>query len=397
MARWDGEPAILLVGRDMTDRRRLESSLDRMRRLQALGTLTGGIAHDFNNYLTGIIGRLSLLEGLDNVDAAARTQITQALDAADSARRLVTRLMRFSRPEGTGREPTDVVQLVRDSESLLRSLVREELRLQWHLPSTPLYAEVEAASIQEILLNLAKNADDACAGTAGVLLFTVRVSVDDGVESVQILVTDTGPGMPAQVQERIFEPFFTTKAIGHGHGLGLALAHQIMHEQDGTIDAESEPGQGTTFTLTLPLCEAPAGGPMAPPDLALAEGKGRRILVVDDEPDVLDTTSEMLARLGYRVYRATNGREALEIVDADGPFDAILLDMVMPEMNGFECASALEDRGDRTPIIFMSGYDPDPERMRRLGITRLMLAKPFRLRVLADTIKEQIAAGQAAA
>ena len=397
-ARWGDRDAVLLVGRDHSEQQELERSMDHVRRLQALGTLTGGIAHDFNNYLTSILGRLSMLQELTADDSAAAAQVAGALEAADKGQALISRLMRFSRPDHTGREATDLCQLLRETQALLHSLLRADVRVEWQIPSTPLWAEVESSGIQEILLNLAKNAEDAMAdGGGGMLVITARAVAGSTPPVVQVRVTDTGTGITPDAMSRLFVPFFTTKPVGQGHGLGLALAHQIMQEHEGTIEVESAPDRGATFTLTLPQCPPPTGIAPAVPDLAVVEGGGELVVVVDDDADVRQTACDMLDRLGYQVATAANGRIALEVIAERKNVAAVLMDLVMPEMNGVDCALELKNLGFAAPIIFMTGYDPDPQRLRKLGANVVALRKPFRLKQLGSLLREEIAATRTAA
>ncbi len=395
IARWEEEPAVLLVGTDNTERRELQASFDRVRRLQALGTLTGGIAHDFNNYLTSIMGRLAMLQELTEEAGPAHLQVTGALEAAEKGRALISRLMRFSRTNDDGRQPTDLTQLLRETEPLLVSLLREDIRLEWQLPTAPLWAEVDPAAIQEILLNLAKNAEDAMEDASGVLVIRARAPEGLNPPMAQILVTDTGSGITQEVCERLFEPFFTTKPEGQGHGLGLALAHQIMQEHEGVIDVQSMPDRGATFTLTLPQCAPPESPPAPRAGTAMIEGAGELVLVVDDDAGVRQTACDMLGRLGYEITTAEHGRAALDVVAQEDGIAAVLMDLVMPEMNGVDCALELKERGFRAPIIFMTGYDPDPQRLRQLGPNVVAIRKPFRLKELSAILRDEIAGAQA--
>jgi PAS domain S-box-containing protein len=353
----DGELAgVLLSFQDITARKRAQVD----ERLRSLGELAAGIAHDFNNLLAVIIGRCDVVARIaDRIDAepAFAPHVNVMRQAARDGAETVRRLQLFS---GLGREPLDgvmdVAEIVRDTVEFTRPRWKDaaqqsgiDVRIGQEVePLPPLQGA--PADLREVLVNLVFNAVDAMPEGG-----TIRIACGRWGDRLRITVTDTGVGMPDAVRQRIFEPFFTTKGA-NGAGLGLAMAYGIVSRMGGTIDVESAPGRGSTFTIVLPFVPAgTVGAETGEPDLPPL-----RMLVVDDEPDVLETARLLLEGDGHEVVTARNGAEALARLAASvqdqTPFDAVLTDLGMPGMTGMQLIGAIRAAGWTVPCLLVTGW-----------------------------------------
>lgn len=358
----DGVPA-RLVGtcQDVTERELLERKLGQAQKMEAVGQLAGGIAHDFNNLLAIITsyGRFAL-DAMPESDPL-REDIKQVISAGKKGALLTRQLLTFSRKEVVRPVVFSPVDAIADTQKLLTRALRENIRLSTQLCAEVWQIKMDRGELEQVLMNLAINAQDAMTTGGEVIIEADNVSVGPGDEQrrvdittgdyVRISVSDTGIGMTQELQSRIFEPFFTTKDVGEGTGLGLATAYGIVTRAGGGISVYSELGKGSTFRVYLPRCtEGADDSPIDSTASADLRGDGQTILVVEDEEAVLDLTVRILSENGYKVLGARNGVEALKLL---GPHrvDLILTDVVMPEMSGRELA-------DRAGIktLFMSGY-----------------------------------------
>ncbi|MEX2528327.1 MAG: ATP-binding protein [Gemmatimonadota bacterium] len=375
----DGEVTRLAgLAEDITEERRLREDLRHSQRMEAVGRLAGGVAHDFNNILTAIIGQVQLLLEDADEDDPSRGDLGEVLRSAQRAATLTAQLLAFSRKQMIQPRLLDLSQVVGEMEAMLRAAVGEPIRLVMarsaHLP--PILAD--PGQMEQILLNLAVNARDAMPGGGTLTVNTEAVDLDeirrnaDGPVTippgsyVQLTVTDTGVGMEPDVMEHIFEPFYTTKEMGKGTGLGLATVYGIVKQNQGFIWVESEPNQGTTLTIHLPVApddsptmeEVPvqdAGGvrPHQP-------GGTERILLVEDEDGVRAVAQRVLARAGYTVGGAASAQEARDLLrewEGEGHAPHLLLtDVVMPDTTGPELVAEVRVRYPSLPILYMSGY-----------------------------------------
>jgi len=365
-----GEP-LRVVGThsDITDRRRLEEQLNKSQKMEAIGQLAGGVAHDFNNILTTIIGRAYLLEGrlADQRDLLAHVE--QITMAAERASALTQRLLAFSREQVVELCRISLNDAVRKSSELLSRLVREDIEIAYHLAEPAPVALADEVRLSQILMNLVANARDAISGAGRILISTDTVRIGQSAESSRgdvppgnyavLSIADNGAGLDEGVRERIFEPFFTTKEVGKGTGLGLAVVYGIVRQHNGFISVRSEQGRGTTFTVHLPLVEGAPEDIAAGVEAAVPRGDGT-ILVAEDEDAVRALMKAILVENGYRVIEAENGVEAVaRFMENRDAIDAVLLDVIMPRMNGREaCEEILKVRQD-VKILFVSGYAGD--------------------------------------
>jgi len=375
------------VVRDMTEARDLEQQLRQKQKMESLGVLAGGIAHDFNNLLTGIMGNATLAMRESSGPTAER--LMEVLNASERAASLVRQMLAYA---GKGRfvpEPLNlsaqvnaILPLVRASLSRLITL---DLRLAENLP----FIEADSSQLQQVIMNLAINGGEAIGESPGTLTVATFARESDRERQVVLQVSDTGAGMDDQVKTRIFDPFFTTKFTGRG--LGLAAVLGIIRGHKGSISVDSERGKGSTFTVVFPATarqrEKP-GRPEAEPEV---RGYGT-ILVVDDEELVRNMARYTLQQLGYTVAVAEDGQAAVDrFTQAPDSFDAVLLDLTMPAMNGEEVLRRLRAIRADIPIVLSSGYT-EAEAMGRFESQDLcaFLQKPYTATALARKIKAAV-------
>jgi len=404
--------SVCTIAMDMTEtvraeaeKRDLESRLQQAQRLESVGRLAGGVAHDFNNMLTGIMGFAQLALSRLPADHGARKQLERIVETGERAAGLTAQLLAFSRKQRHEPRIQDLNEVVLGVGALVERVIGDAVSFAVTPAASPLYVRLDAAQIEQVLLNLAVNAKDAMPD-GGVLTISVsECHVEPGDVApatmapgryARIAVTDTGSGMTAEVREKAFEPFFTTKESGKGTGLGLATVYGLMQQHEGHIELESEPGRGTTFHLYLPV--APEGaGEEAPGEPEKDSGEPgasplASILVVDDEEVVRDFLSEGLAPLGFSVRAAASGLEARDLFrSARDGFDVLLTDVEMPGLNGIDLAVELKRRDPGLKVILMSGYS---ERIERgcvpEGVAEAFLRKPIKIPELLETIREAL-------
>jgi signal transduction histidine kinase len=385
--------------RDITARQRIEQELQQAQKMEAVGQLTGGLAHDFNNLLTVIIGNLEMLEARLDGDARQRTLVTEAQEAAQLGAQLTERLLAFGRRQPLRPQLTDVGQLVQEMSVLIGRTIGETIEVHTVISPKLHKALIDPGQLQNALLNLAINARDAMPN-GGVLTIeagTAELDADytqfhPGLKPGQyalIAVTDTGVGMPREVQERAFEPFFTTKGVGAGTGLGLSMVYGFIKQSGGHVRLYSEPGQGTSVLLYLPAAvEGETAHTEQPASLSEYAGHGETVLVVEDEARVRNVTVARLRDLGYTVLEAASGPEALELMRKDRKIDLLFTDMIMPGgMTGADLARQASTLHPGLPIVFTSGY-AEPHAVRKgVPASAVWLKKPYTTLDLASTIR----------
>jgi signal transduction histidine kinase/ActR/RegA family two-component response regulator len=361
----------------------------RSERLRALGEMAGGVAHDFNNVLAVVVGRAQLLQR--QVEAPeVRRQLAIIERVGQDGAQTVRRIQEFARMRRTRPgQRVDVTEVVREVVEAARPRWSDQAQARavtyaMRLDLTPVPAVTgDPAELREAFLNLLFNALDAMP-QGGILTFSTAVEGD----RVVCVVADTGVGMSEEVRHRCFEPFFTTKAE-HGTGLGLSIVYSIVTRHGGEIDVWSRPGEGSRFTVRLPLGAAPT--PPAPEPLALRPGRSARILVVDDEPPVREVLVDLLAGQGHEVIACEDGRSAL--ARADGPpFDLALVDLSMPGLSGWEVAKGLRASQPGVPIALVTGWGDqiDLGDARSRGVDYLV-AKPFNVDEMTRLVARALA------
>ena len=373
---------------NVTEPKRLEAELRQSQKMEAVGRLAGGIAHDFNNLLTVISGRSDLLLHRLRADDPVRKDVELIKRVGDRAATLTRQLLAFSRKQVLQTRVLALDAVVADLEPMLQRLIGEDLELVTTIAPEVGRVQADPAQIEQVVLNLVVNARDAITGGGRVTIGLANVELDAAFVAanpsategphIVLAVSDTGSGIPPEVQPRIFEPFFTTKEPGRGTGLGLAMVYGIVKQHEGTIVVESEAGRGTTFRVYLRRVQAPVTGESAPPVLRPTVGSGT-ILLVEDEDDVRDLAREILAGDGFTVLEAATPGEALRAVERhSGAIQLVVTDVVMPEMSGRELAVRLLERRPDIKVLYISGYSEDAIAQHGVldpGTT--LLAKPF--------------------
>ncbi len=415
-ARIGGQQRVLAFTREITEaklaeerRLCLETQLRQAQRMEAIGQLTGGIAHDFNNLLTGIMGYVALAAERESAIADRRLAgyLAQAQRSCVRARDLIQQMLMFSRGQRGTPRPVALGRLVEDALASLRPTLPVPLDLRLAVAPDLPAVRVDPLQVEQVLLNLCINARDACDGT-GTVEVELRTARAEGFvcsgcrgnvdgDWVDLVVTDSGPGIPPAVVERIFEPFFSTKDNGKGTGMGLAIVHGIVHEHRGHVLAENVPGGGARFRVLWPALpegsldegeeadgarDQPATRRSARPALA------GRVLVVDDETTVGEFMRELLESWGLEAASVASGQAALELVSAaPGRFDAVITDQSMPRMTGLQLARALHALRPALPVILYTGYAEGlaTSELEAAGI-RKVLAKPVEPGALAAAL-----------
>src|SRR5580765_770473 len=353
----DGRPpAVVTHLLDVTREQQLEAQVRQAHRLELLGRLAAGVAHDFNNLLSVISGYAARLS--TPLPQQAREESTVAIAAAaDRGASLVRQLLAFSRPQRAQSRVVDLNELVREFAPMLRRVIGEDLEFEVRLDSHRLPVDVHPIQIDQVLMNVAVNARDAMPEGGSLTISTWKL---DGVAVVT--VADTGVGMDAPTRERIFEPFFSTKEPTKGSGLGLATAQRIVRHAGGSMTVTSAPGEGTTFSINLPLAveSEPAGFgfPETIVDSTAPDGGPETVLVVEDEPALRELERIMLEGAGYAVLTAANAAEALRTAE-ENAIDLLIVDIVIPGMSGPQLVDELAARGSNLPTIYISGYGAD--------------------------------------
>jgi PAS domain S-box-containing protein len=354
---------VVIVGRDITDLRKLEGQLLQAQKMEAVGTLAGGLAHDFNNLLMGIQGRTSLMLSETDPGHPFREHLEGIESYVKSAVDLTRQVLGFARGGKYEVKPTDLNDLI-ETQNRLFARTRKEITIRSRYASDLWPVAVDRGQIKQVLLNLYLNAWQAMPGGGELFVATdnVRLSPADAQAMdlapgrfVSVTVADNGTGMDAKIMDRIFEPFFTTREMGRGTGLGLASTYGILKNHGGFINVDSAPGEGSTFRFYLPASSQPVVHE-TPAVEQPQQGQGN-LLLVDDEQMIIDVGAAMLKRLGYDVLAARSGAEALEIYRERGmAIDLVILDMIMPGMGGGEVFDGLKAIDPDVKVILSSGY-----------------------------------------
>jgi PAS domain S-box-containing protein len=379
----EDQPTVLSVVRDISERRQLEAQLRQAQKMEVFGQLAGGVAHDFNNLLVAIIGNADLLVSTSDPTEQSREHINEIKDAAERAGALTRQLLVFARKHPLNAVPCELNSIVTNHTKLLLRIIGEDIDLSLKLSARELHLHADPNMIEQVLMNLAVNARDAMPAGGRLVMGTTATALGKEAAAARqcqagnyavLSVSDNGCGIPASIQMRIFEPFFTTKQTGRGTGLGLSTVLGIVQQHKGGILVESQEGQGSTFSIYLPL--TPAAGAQVPTSVTSEPQRVRNatILVVEDEPSVRMIVERTLKIAGYRVLTADCVASAIARIDsATIPIDLVLSDIVMPGgEGGLELAEQLDKRVPPTPIVFMSGYNNSIE-----DLGRPLLPKPF--------------------
>ena len=392
---------LLGISEDITGRKQLEQQLLQSQKMEAIGQLASGVAHDFNNILTVIMGYGDILKADQTMNEQQRHKVELIVDAADKAARLTSNLLTFGRKQQIRPRLTDINDIMLHIQSFLVRIIGEDVQLKTNVTPFSLPAHVDSGQIEQVLINLATNARDAMP-KGGIL--TIATELQSAVPPFAepdapagkyacISVSDTGTGMDESTKSRIFEPFFTTKELGKGTGLGMLIVNGIVKQHNGFIDVVSKPEVGTTFRIYIPLAEqqkVSVEEKKTPP--APRRGDGETILVAEDDAPVRALVQQILSGYGYNVLVAADGVEAVEIFTVHRHnVKLVLMDLVMPRMNGKEACDRMLDLEPGLPVLYISGYAMDVIKSRYdLVGERTLLIKPIPALELLQRIREAL-------
>ncbi|MFA7331056.1 MAG: PAS domain S-box protein [Candidatus Delongbacteria bacterium] len=403
---FDGQEFNFAFARDISSRKEAEREQEALRgqlvqsqKMEAVGRLAGGVAHDFNNILQALLGYGNMLQEVMPADSEAAEFADEIVNGAHRAAALTRQLLAFSRKQNIQPRVLDLNDTIVGMLKLLGRLIAEEIDLQWHPANNLQPVRMDPEQINQVLVNLVVNARDAIEGTGAITIETDAAVFDEEYcghhegavpgSYVVLAVSDTGCGMDELVKAKIFEPFYTTKGLGKGTGLGLATVYGVVKQNGGFINVYSEPNQGTTFRIYLPIheggiVEETAGQPAGP----IYHGT-ETILVVEDERPLLRFAEQLLKSMGYTVIAAESPMRALELAQAyPAPIHLLLTDVIMPQMSGRELYNALLKQRPDLPCLYMSGYTSNVIAHRSIleeGVH--FLAKPFTRQELATKLR----------
>jgi len=393
---------VLSILRDISEKKLLEDQLLHAHKMEAVGTLAGGISHDFNNILQIISGYVQILLLSSNPSDPDYFKLQAIEKAAQKGSDLTKRLLVFSRKVEAELRPVDLNHTVLQVARLLERTIPKMIQIETSLATNLRVINADPLQLEQIIMNLGVNARDAMPEGGRLLVQTSNVALDETFcrthvgarvgEYVQLKITDTGLGIKPEFQEHIFEPFFTTKGIGEGSGLGLAMVYGIVKNHGGYINFESMPGKGTSFHIYFPVLAAETDTFVAyerKKDDVLG-GNGERILVVDDEPLLLEMVGDLLNRFGYVPIAAESGERAIEILKAEtGLIDLVILDLSMPGMGGYRCLKEMLGMKPDLKVIIASGYSANRKVRETLDSGAAgFIAKPYHYNDMLKKIRE---------
>jgi len=392
--------AALGVAIDISQQKQLERQLQQAQKMESIGRLAGGVAHDYNNALSVILGFTEM--AMDHLPPAdpTRDNLGEVLKAASRAEDITRQLLAFARKQTVTPRVIDLNSNLANMFKMLRRLIGEAIDLVWQPGENIWPVHIDPAQIDQMLANLCVNARDAIGDVGRITIETGNTVLDatdcadhPGFvpgEFVLLSVSDNGQGMEKEVLDHIFEPFYTTKEVDKGTGLGLATVYGIVTQNNGFINVDSVPGQGTTVNIYLPRHTGVVDNKPPEDRVPAPEGRGETILVVEDDLSILDLTREMLSSLDYHVLAADKPARALELSETHtGRIHLLVTDVIMPEMNGRELAAQLQARDTNMKCLFMSGYTADviaPHGVLEPGVR--FIQKPFSRTDLAAAIRQ---------
>ena len=390
----DGDTlGFFVFSHDITEQKRMQAALVQAQKMEAIGQLTGGLAHDFNNLLTVVIGNLAALQDHRPDDAEIQEFVEPALQSARRGVQLIKRLLTFSRQQPLEPQAVDIAKLIGDLARLIRRSLPESVSVSTDLAGASVHALVDPGQLESALLNFALNARDAMpdGGQLHIAARPVELQANAAAFDVpagryaMIEVTDNGSGMDAATLARVFEPFFTTKRFGLGSGLGLAMVYGFVKQSGGGISIQSQPGQGTTVLMVLPLTTPERDEAAAADDLPLSHG-GELVLLVEDEPNVRRVVRQQLIDLGHPVIEAEDGAQALAMIEQIPDIAIVVSDVIMPGgVSGWQLAEQVRAGYPQMRFVLMSGYTDESAGAGERELP--VLAKPFARQDLARALQ----------
>ena len=394
---------------DITAERELEQHLARAQRLESIGLMASGIAHDLNNVLAPITLSMELLRAKLS-DPSMLPALNIVAQSAQRGAGIVRQVLTFARGVEGERGEVSVRSLLQEVARFVEETFPRNIKVQVLVPREPGRVSGDLTQLHQVLLNLALNARDAMPEGGTLTLRAEPVEVGEAQvrrlpalqpgPHVLLSVADTGSGIPPEALDRIFDPFFTTKPRGKGTGLGLSTVHGLVRSHGGAVEVATEMDVGTTFTVYLPSLLAPAAVESRQSLSPFGGGAGRRVLVVDDEPAILDIVGVLLGQHGFEVRVARDGAEGLAVFESGGPWDLAIVDRMMPQLDGMALAAAMRLADARLPIVIMSGLMHEPVSSEGIGPTLaelgidVVLEKPFGEADLIDALKHALPAAK---
>ena len=394
-------PHVLASIIDISERQQLQSQLLQAQKMESIGRLAGGVAHDFNNLLTAIIGYAETM-GTYIQGETAQEDLGEILKSAQRATSLTRQLLAFSRRQVMTPRVISLNAALTDMEGLLRRLIREDIKLHWHLRPATGNIKVDAGQLEQVIMNLVVNAKDAMPRGGKLTIESSNVELDRDYAKqhlevhpgphIMLAVSDTGTGMNEEIQKRLFEPFFTTKAKGEGTGLGLATVYGIVQQSGGSIYVYSHLGVGTTFKVYWPRIQGAATAKRKPKTAKEPGGGKETILITEDEESIRKLAARVLAEKGYRVLVAGDGDEALRIAkNHNGEIHLLLTDLILPGINGRQLATSIIHQHPGAKVLYMSGYTENiiaHHGMLEDGVA--LLEKPFTPNMLCRKVRDSL-------
>jgi len=361
---------VVMALRDVSEQQRMEEQLRRSQRLDSIGQLAGGVAHDINNFLQVVHANLDLLGIEGGLSEEGRGCVSQISDSANRTASLIRQLLAFGRRQNLQMRQVDVVELVRNILVLLRRVIGENIAVRFEPGEGKAWVKADPGQLEQVVVNLCVNARDAMPKGGHIEIGLDQITFTEGKlrsypwakpgEYLLLAVIDNGHGISPELLASIFEPFFTTKPQGKGTGLGLSVVQGIVQQHGGFIQVTSQPGYGSMFSVFLPLMSEPRSDseqPREEPARATMQGRGRLVLIAEDEMAVRQATQQMLIRLGYRVIEAADGLQACELVEQHGAeLAVVILDVIMPRLGGLEAAERIHRINPKLPLVFSTGY-----------------------------------------
>lgn len=387
---------------DITERKNFEIRIQQAQKMEALGTLAGGIAHDFNNILSSIIGFTELSKLIVNDNEELSGNLDRVMSAGLRARDLVKHILTFSRKAESQKDDINITSLIKECLQFIRASIPPNIEIKKNFYSQNSLVYADPTQLHQVFMNLFTNAAHAMKEKGGILDVTLKSTTiyeEDTLQSkdlnpgkyILISISDTGIGIPPHLTEKIFEPFFTTKQRGEGTGMGLSLVYGIIKEMNAGITVYSEPGMGTTFRLLIPEQLQVDNAEKRFKNTPLVRGSGR-ILLVDDEPSIIEWTSQIMGQLGYDVKSYTSSTEAADEFQKDpAGFDLVLTDLAMPKMSGLELTDLIKSLRPELPVILCTGFSEGltQESIRNYDIEQ-MIMKPIISSELAKAVREAL-------
>ncbi len=399
---WEQKPATLNYLTDITHIKYLEEQLLQSQKMEAIGTLSSGIAHDFNNILFPIIGYAEITQNDFATDEIIQDNMQQIIKAANRAKNLIQQILSFSKTDHTLHRPVDLKPIIKEVLQVIRATIPATIKIETHLADNCGLILGDQIQIHQLVINLCTNAFQSMEKQGGILTVSMQkidiqpntalmiISPQNAGPYIQLSITDTGHGMDQKIKQKIFDPYFTTKKKNKGAGIGLSVAHNIINNHQGFITVESEPGQGSTFNVFFPENDQSRPAALPLDEQAPALTGTERVLLIDDEKQIVEMEKHMLEHFGYKVICYMDSIKALEdFKQHPDHYDLVITDQIMPNMTGSELAQKMIKIRPDIPVILCTGFSNviNREKALSLGIKEFLL-KPFAIKKMAGIIRK---------